>query len=135
MTQTDLRKVYYLKKELELWQRKLSEYQADIALGVKQLDGMPRAVTNKTSNPTEAKAIKLMEVSKIIEGKISEIQYAIAEIDEYIMSIDDPIVRIIIEGRCCLLMDWDRVATVVGGNHTAESVRQIYHRFIQDLPK
>ena len=135
MTQTDLKRVYYLKKELEMWQKKLSECQADIALGVKQLDGMPRAVTNNTSNPTEAKAIKLSEVSRIIEGKISEIQFAISEIDAYIVSIEDPIMRIILECRCCMLMSWDAVAQAVGGSHTAESVRQMYHRFTQSLPK
>ena len=135
MTQTELEKVYFLKKELNMWQERLSELQADIALGIKELDGMPRSNTNGTSNPTEDKAIKLEEVSKIIEGKISEIQYAISEVDEYILTIEDPKLRIILQCRCRMLMKWDEVAEQLGAGYNAESVRQIYHRHIKDLPK
>ncbi len=135
MTRTELEKVYYLKKELVMWQERLAELQADIALGTKIIDGMPRTSTNGKTDPTESKAIKLTEVSKIIEGKISEIQYAISEVEEYILTIEDPLTRLIIELRCCLLYSWERVADIVGGNNTAESVRQLYHRFIKDLPK
>lgn len=135
MTQTELEKVYFLKKELNMWQERLSELQADIALGIKELDGMPRSNTNGTSNPTAEKAIKLQEVSKIIEGKISEIQYAISEVDEYILTITDPKLRIILQCRCRMLMKWDEVAEQLGAGYNSESVRQIYHRHIKGLPK
>ena len=135
MTQTELEKVYFLKKELNMWQDRLLELQADIALGIKQMDGMPRSNTNGTSNPTEDKAIKLMEVSKIIEGKISEIQYAVSEVDKYILTIEDPILRIILQCRCRMLMKWDEVADQLGAGYNAEAVRQIYHRHIKELPK
>lgn len=135
MTQQNLERIFYLKKELSKWQRRLADLQADIALGNKQLDGMPRTGTNAVSKPVEDKAIKLMEVSRIIEGKISEIQYAISEIDEYILSIEDPLIRLLLRCRCCELMSWDAVAIELGGNHTAESVRQMYHRFIKSLPE
>lgn len=135
MTRTELEKIYYLKKELVMWQERLTDLQADIALGTKTLDGMPRSITNKINKPVEDKAIRLQEVSKIIEGKISEIQYAISEVEEFIVTIEDPLMRLIIECRCCKLYTWENVAEVVGGNNTAESVRQLYHRFIKDLLK
>ena len=135
MTRSELERIYYLKKELVMWQERLTELQADIALGIKVVDGMPRSATNGINKPTEDKAIRLQEVSKIIEGKISEIQYAIGEVEEYILTIEDPLMRLIIEWRCCKLLSWDRVADIVGGNNTAESVRQLYHRFVKDLPK
>ena len=133
MTQTDLEKIFYLKKELRMWQRRLADLQADIALGNKQLNGMPRSATNAVNKPTEDKAIKIEEVTRIIEGKISEIQYAISEVDEYILSIEDPLIRLLLRCRCCELMSWDEVAIELGGNHTAESVRQMYHRFVKDM--
>lgn len=135
MTRTELERIYYLKRELVMWQERLADLQADIALGTKTLDGMPRSATNGITKPTEDKAIRLQEVAKIIEGKIGEIQYAISEVDEYIMGIDDPLVRLILHCRCCRLMKWEEVADQLGTEYTAEAARQIYHRFIKDLPK
>ncbi len=135
MTRTELERIYYLKKELVMWQERLAELQADIALGTKVLDGMPRSGTNGINKPTEDKAVKLEEVSRIIEGKISEIQYAINEVDTYILTIEDPLLRLIIRCRCCQLMKWEEIADQLGTESTAESVRQMYHRFIKDLPR
>lgn len=135
MTRRELKQVYYLNNELQMWQRRLADLQSDIALSPKVLDGMPFSKTNQTGDPTQAKAIKLMEVSKIIEGKISEIQVTIADIDEYILSIEDSLIRQILEYRCCMLMKWDEVAQNIGSGYTAEAVRQMYHRFLNNLPE
>ena len=135
MTRKNIEQIYYLSKQLEIWQRKLNDIQADIALSPRVLDGMPYSKTNKTGDPTQAMAIKLAEVSKIVEGKIAEIQYAILEVEEYLASIEDPLVSQIIEFRCRDLMTWNEVAFMIGGNHTAESVRQIYHRYVDSLER
>jgi len=135
MTKGQLEQVYLLNNELKMWQTRLANLQSDIALSPKPLDGMPFSKTNNTGNPTQDKAIRLAEVAKIIEGKISEIQICIADIEEYIMSIDDSFIRQIIEYRCCGLMQWEEVAQAIGEGYTSESVRQIYHRFTSDLPQ
>lgn len=134
MTKKELEQIYFLKRELMMWQSRLNELQADIALSSKFSDGMLYSKTNSVSSPTESKAIRLAEVRKIVEGKLSEIQITIADIEEYIMSINDSITRQIIEYRCCKLLQWDEVAISLGEGYTAESVRQIYHRFTADLP-
>lgn len=133
MTRKELESVYCLKKELRMWQDRLAELQADIALSPKVLDGMPSQHTNETSNPTEQKALRLAEVSRVIDGKISEIQWTIAEIECYIMSIDDSIMRQILEYRCVKCFNWNDVAAHIGSKYTDENVRQMYHRFIQDI--
>lgn len=146
MTRMELERIYYLKKELAMWQERWAELQADIALGTKTLDGMPRTATNGINKPTEDKAVKLEEVSKIIEGKINEIQYAVCEVDKFILTIEDPLMRIIVRCRCCQLMKWERVVDqlceelceadeVDIETINAESVRQMYHRFVKDLPR
>lgn len=135
MTKRELEQVYYLRKELKMWQSRLSELEADIALSPKVLDGMPYSKTNKVGSPTEVKAMRLAELAKVIEGKISEIQIAIGEIEAYIVSIDDSLTRQVIEMRCCLLWSWKQVAVSVGEGYTADSVRQIYHRYVKTLPK
>ena len=134
MTKKELEQIYFLRRELMMWQDRLSELQADIALSPKVMDGMPYSRTNSVTSPTEQKAIRLAEVRKIVEGKLSEIQVAVADIEEYIMSIEDSMIRQIIEYRCCMLMSWEEVTINLGDGYTAESVRQIYHRFTANLP-
>lgn len=134
MSRKELEQVYYLNNELKLWQKRLAELQADIALSPKVIDGMPYSQTNGVNSPTEEKAIRLAELAKVIEGKISEIQIALMDIEIYISSIEDSIVRQIIIYRCCRLQTWQQVSELLGEGYTAESVRQIYHRFLKKMP-
>lgn len=133
MTRGELESIYCLKKELRMWQDRLAELQADIALNSKVMDGMPYPNTNAVNNPTEQKAIKLMEVDKVIKGKISEIQITIADIEQYILSIDDSIMRQIIEYRCVKCMRWSDIAAKLGSMYSEENVRQMYHRFVSAI--
>ena len=130
MTRKELESVYCLRNELRMWQNRLAELQADIAMSPKAMDGMPFANTNEVSSPTERKAIKLLEVSKVIEGKISELKITLAEIEEFIISVDDPIMRQVLEYRCVKCMSWNDVAAKLGSVYTSESVRQMYHRYL-----
>lgn len=133
MTRKELESVYCLQKELIMWQLRRQELEYDIAVSPKVLDGMPFQNTNVTGDPTQLKAIKLAEVAKVIDGKISELQITLAEIEAYILSIDDTVMRQILEYRCIKCMDWNRVAQRLGAGYTDESVRQTYHRFITVL--
>lgn len=121
MTRKELESVFCLKKELRIWQERLAELQADIALSPKVMDGMPFSKTNGTSNPTEAKAIRLAGVAKVIEGKISEIQITLADIEEYIVGIDDPELRLIVQCRCIKCMTWERIGEATGYDRTTVS--------------
>ena len=133
MTRKDLEQVYYLNNELKMWQRRLADLQADIALSPKVLDGMPYSKTNAVSSPTEIKAIRIAELSNIIEGKISEIQVTLMDIEAFIVTIEDSLIRQIVEYRCCKLMKWQQIADRIGEGYTEEAVRQSYHRFIKTL--
>lgn len=133
MTRKDLEQVYYLNNELKMWQRRLADLQADIALSPKVLDGMPYSKTNAVSSPTEIKAIRIAELSNIIEGKISEIQVTLMDIESFIVTIEDSLIRQIVEYRCCKLMKWQQIADRIGDGYTEEAVRQSYHRFVKTL--
>ena len=133
MTRKDLEQVYYLNNELKMWQRRLADLQADIALSPKVLDGMPYSKTNAVSSPTEIKALRIAELSRIIEGKISEIQVTLLDIEAFIVTIEDSLLRQIIEYRCCKLMKWQQIADRIGEGYTEEAVRQSYHRFVKTL--
>ena len=133
MTRKDLEQVYYLNNKLKMWQRRLADLQADIALSPKVLDGMPYSKTNAVSSPTEIKALRIAELSRIIEGKISEIQVTLLDIEAFIVTIEDSLLRQIVEYRCCKLMQWKDIANKIGDGYTEEAVRQSYHRFVKTL--
>ena len=133
MTRKDLEQVYYLNNELKMWQRRLADLQADIALSPKVMDGMPYSKTNTVSSPTEIKAIRIAELSNIIEGKISEIQVTLMDIEAFIVTIEDSLIRQIVEYRCCKLLKWQQIADRIGEGYTEEAVRQSYHRFVKTL--
>lgn len=121
MTRKELESVFCLKNELKIWQGRLADLQADIALSPKVLDGMPYSRTNSKSNPTEQKAIRLAETAKVIEGKIAEIQITLADIEEYIIEIQDPEMRLIVESRCIKCMKWEDIGDIVGYDRTTVS--------------
>jgi hypothetical protein len=133
MTKRDLEKVYFLKRELKMWEKRLEELYADISQDTKAADGMPHSVTNNVSSPTESKAIQIADHVDMIKGKQAEIRIAIREVEAFIVSIDDPIIRQVVEFRCAYCMKWEEVAEKVGNKNTAEGVRQMYHRFLQTI--
>jgi hypothetical protein len=133
MTRKDLEKVYFLKRELKMWEKRLEELYADISQDSVAADGMPHSVTNKVSSPTESKAIQIADHIDLIRGKQAEIRMAIREVEAFIVGIDDPLIRQIVELRCACCMSWDEVADRIGNKNTAENVRQIYHRFLREV--
>ena len=133
MTRRDLEKVYYLKRELKMWERRYDELIADISQDTVAPDGMPYSRTNKVTSPTESKAIQIADHAELIRGKAAEIRLAIREVEAFIVGIEDPLIRQIVELRCIYLKPWDEVAANVSKNATPENVRQMYHRFLKGI--
>ena len=130
MTRRDLEKVYYLKRELKMWERRYNELIADISQDTVAPDGMPYSRTNKVTSPTESKAIQIADHAELIRGKAAEIRVAIREVEAFIVGIEDPFIRQIVELRCVHCMSWNEVSERFGEGVTAESVRKTYSRFL-----
>ena len=130
MTRKELERVYYLKRELKMWERRYNELIADMSQDTPAADGMPYANTNKINRPTESKAIQIADHAALIMGKQAEIRLAIREVESFIIGIEDPLIRQIVELRCVYCMKWEEVAAKIGKSATAENVRQMYNRFI-----
>ena len=133
ITKTDLDRVYYLSKELNMWRRRLEELEADIPPNSKPNDGMPHSQTNAVTSPTESKAIALAELASKIREQITRIEIAKMQMETLILSLDDPILKQVIEYHCINLMSWKEVAAHLGGCQTPEGVRQMYSRYCKTL--
>ena len=133
MTRKALERIYWLKRELKMWEDRLHELEADMSTDTPSADGMPHSTTNAVKSPTEDKAILIADHYSIISGKAAELRMAIKEVETFIVNIDDPILSQIIEYRCVKLKAWEDVAETMGKQYTSDNVRQIYHRFVQTL--
>lgn len=106
--------IYILNQQIRGWEKKRKYLQKNIE-------------TNDTNK------YKLLEIEKIIDGKIAEIQYRIPEFERFIKTIDDPITSEIVEFRCVLCMSWREISIEM--RNTEDNCRQIFHRFIEKLKR
>ena len=130
MTKSELEQIYYLNRELKMWETELERVRC------KSLVGSPLPSNSHGSGVSDKvadRAERIIELENRIVAKRDEIQRLRDEAVEYIESIPDSLTRQIVYYRCVSLMSWRRVAYEVGGNNTEESVRQIYSRFMRDL--
>ena len=128
MTKAELEQIYYLNRELKLWETELERVRC------KSLVGSPLPGNSHGSGVSDKvadRAERIIELENRIIAKRDEIQRLRDEAVAYIESISDSLTRQIIYYRCVSLMSWRRVAYEVGGYNTAESVRKIYDRFFE----
>ena len=84
------------------------------------------------STPVQKIAEQREKIRELISMKLAEISVAEREILEYIFSINDSQIRRIMRLRHIELKSWLQVAIAIGGNNTADSVRKMHDRFLQD---
>lgn len=133
MTRKELERIYYLKRELKMWQKRFEELAADMSQDTIAADGLPHSVTNNIGRPTENKAILLADHAELIREHMHKIGIAIREVEAFIATIDDPLIRQIVECRCVKCMSWKEVADQCDDGTTAECVRQTYNRFVKTI--
>ena len=130
MTKSDLEQIYYLNRELKMWETELERVRC------KSLVGSPLPGNSHGSGVSDKvadRAERIIELENRIIAKRDEIQRLRDEAVEYIYSIPDSLTRQIIYYRCVSLMSWRRVAYEVGGNNTPDGVRMIYNRFMERI--
>ena len=130
MTKAELEQIYYLNRELKMWETELERVRC------KSLVGSPLPGNSHGSGVSDKvadRAERIIELENRIIAKRDEIQRLRDEAVEYIYSIPDSLTRQIIYYRCVSLMNWRRVAYEVGGNNTPDGVRMIYNRFMERI--
>ena len=137
MTREKLEEVYLLNKELEMWKQRRKNIHMSINSQVKILDGMPHSQTNVVKKPVEDAAVRistdLARIDKQILKHIRRIEIAKAEVEKYIMTIDNPLLRMIVEYRCVQNLTWREIGKKVG--YDASVARKKYIGFFYSLPK
>lgn len=123
VTKKSLNQIYFLNKELEYWVKKKCEAEYGLKSPVLGKDYK----TYTVSNPAEEEAIKRLHIAEQIERILTGIQEERLKVYEAIETINDSLLRQIIEHRCVQLCSWQGVANILGYG-TADSIRKIYDR-------
>ena len=124
LTKEELKQIYYINKEIKMWQRELDAIECKSLIKGQALTGMPYG--SGISDPTFNIVAEREKYEKIIEGKLAEIQIQRRKIIEYIDSIDDSLLRQIMFLRNISCMSWNQIASELGKTETC--VKQIYSR-------
>ena len=131
MTKEELEQIYYLNRELKMWEDELSRIRAK-SLVQSPVGGGSHgsAVSDRVAQRGE----RVVELENRIQAKRDEIQELRNKAVEYITNgIPDSLTRMIVFYRCVSLFGWRRVAYEVGGNNTPDGVRMIYNRFMAKM--
>lgn len=129
MTKHELNQIYYLTKEVKIWEEELYKLKNQSYIKSPKLTGVPQSTckSDKVSNT----ASKISDLEKLIEKKLQEIQEHKKQIMQYILSIEDSQTRMVFKMRCIDLYNWNKIAQKIGGNNTPDGVRKIYERYIR----
>lgn len=130
MIREELEQIYYLHRELRMWEQELERLRGRSLVQSPQLNA---SHGSDTSDKVGALAEKRVDLERLISANREEIQQQRDKAVVYIYGIPDSLTRQIVYYRCVSLFSWRRVAYEVGGNNTEDGVRKIYSRFMDKL--
>ena len=130
MTRKELQQIYYINREIQMWQNELAKLRARQLVGSPRLSDMPKGGLIIGMDDYVA---DLADLEATIKGLLAKLQIKRKEIMEYIFNIDDEFIRQIVYLRNVCLMSWNEVSDSIGGGNTENSVKQAYSRFLKNI--
>ena len=128
MTRKELSQVYFLKRELKMWEQKLEDLKSKSLISSKAPDGMPFQNTGVITDTTFDYISQIMELQSDIDVFRLRIEVVIQKIEQHIMTLDDSLLRQIIEYRCCQCKTWAQTAALIGAGTTEDSIKKYFNR-------
>lgn len=130
MTKDELSQIFWLRKEIAMWQQKLDRLENQSLIKGQQITGTPSG-GSRTTSKVEERAVKMEEIRERIRELRDRAIREEERILKYIESVDDVFMRQVIQYRFLELKSWKEVAASMGGDNTSESVRKALQRFLK----
>ena len=108
MTEQELKGYVFIKARIEKVEERIAELEQENGLGSVNLDGMPHGST--PGDPVARMAIARATLHEHLTKLLAELKEKEREIREYIDSVEDEEVKLIIEWRFIDLLDWYEIA-------------------------
>lgn len=129
MTKKELSRYYYLEKEIIKDRADLAILQSRVTHITQNFSDMPKE--QQKSNKEDEIIAEMVERDELLHKKLVRAEKERNNILRYINTIDDALIRLIIQYRYLNLLTWTKVAYFVGGGNTADSVRMLSDRYIR----
>lgn len=124
MTKKELQQVYHMKNEIKMWEADLYALS-----DIKAVSYGSVSHGNDISKPAQDITERRDKLIRLIEHKKNEIDQKVCDITQYIMSVDDSLMRQILYKRHVELKSWPRIAKEIGT--TPDSLRVLHDRFLK----
>lgn len=108
MTERELQGYTFIKARIEKVKNRLAELEQENGLGSVNLDGMPHGST--PGDPVARMAIARASLHEHLTRLLAELEEKEREIREYIESVENEEVKLIIEWRFIDLLEWYEIA-------------------------
>lgn len=109
MTIKELSKYHNLKVELAQLEDNIKEVEATV-IGASKITGMPSSKTFNNGSPTERIGIKLAKLKDKVDIKKEELLDEFNKIEQFLNTVDNNEIRIIIRKRFLEGKTWQKVA-------------------------
>lgn len=120
MNKEELSRYYYLSLEIEELKKRIDTLR-ETAVSSSQITGMPK---NKSKENTEEnKRIRILALAEKMAKKVSEATEEMLKIEEYISTLEDTELKLILTKRYLESKSWDKVADEL---HMSE--RSVYRK-------
>ena len=129
MTKKELSQLFYLNREIEQYEQKLSELRSDACDTSSKITGMPHC--GGASDKVSKIAVEIAYITETIENKKRQCWVEYHRLIDYINGIEDSLTRSIFTFRFVNGFSWLRVAMSIGGDNTEDSVRKTVDRYLQ----
>lgn len=129
MTKQELHSIRSLRDEIKFWERALKRIRNKSPVGSPQFDAVP--CNSGISNRVQDRVENTRSIEEIIAEKKAELEAKERELTEYIMTVDDSLVRRAMYLRHVCCKSWNAVAMDIGGDNTADTIRMAHDRFVK----
>lgn len=128
MTYRELNRIHALREEIKRDYERMEELRSLAESTTQTLSDMPRG--SGVSDKVARYAAQIVDLQISILGHRLDAIEEEKKITDYVSTITDPLIRLIIKLRHVDLLKWQDIAQQIGGGNSAESIRQAYHRFL-----
>ena len=129
MTKKELSQLYYLNREIEEIQRRISELEGLATGCTSRITGMP--MVRETNDKVGKYVAELADLKCLLDLNLKKCFYELNRMNRFINSIEDSQMRMILSLRYINGLPWEQVAASISYDLSGDAVRKAHDRFLQ----
>lgn len=130
MTTQELSQIYWLSKEIIMWQQELDRLESQSKAKGPEITDAPQH-GSRTGSKVENQAVRPEIIREEILALKQKAEKELSRLRQYINGIDDSLIRQIIEYKYAEHLSWEDTAAKIGGANSKESLRKTLQRFLK----